>query len=84
MKEWKEGECTLYLTLVVSRAFTSAQMYITLSYHQNREAFCSAFKNDVILVYHWSLKTIYWTVISNLVCILAYHWSFVLNDVIFL
>ena len=45
------------------------------------EAFYSAYKNDVILAYHWSIKIFTGLL---LVFILAYHCSFVLYDVIFI
>ena len=39
-----------------------------------------AYKNDVINgipLFNWN---VYWPVIGNLFCVLAYHWSFVLYD----
>ena len=40
--------------------------------------------NDVIQTYHWSIKIyVYWPAIGNLVCVLAYHWTFKWYDVIF-
>ena len=46
------------------------------------EAVIVPIKNDVILAYHWPIKMYTDLSFGNLVCVVAYHLSFVLNDVI--
>ena len=71
----KNTLCILYFYFISSdRIWRKLLIILILIY---KEAFYSTYKNYVD---YWN---VYWTVIGNLVCVLAYHGSFVLYDVIF-
>ena len=67
--------------------FDDFDIFLSIALPNDIESFYFAHKNDDILAYYWLIKMfagLHLVIIyGNLACVLAFHWSFALYDVIF-